>query len=70
MSGSEISTLTLGLINASNNIKYLNNNIRDLSNNLAEIDKFLEDIYTKLDYDDNKFNQYLVKLQDLSNNIG
>lgn len=70
MSSRDIRKLTLGLINASNNIKLLNNNIEDLSNNLNDINNFLENIYTAIDYDDSKFTQYINTLNDLSNNIG
>ena len=70
MSVSDLPTLTLQLINASNNIKFLNNNIEDLVNSLDAIDKFLEDIYKTLDYDDSKYNEYISKLDNLSNKIG
>tara|TARA_B100001758_G_C18166718_1_gene482026 strand:+ start:272 stop:484 length:213 start_codon:yes stop_codon:yes gene_type:complete len=70
MSSRDVSKLTLGLVNASNNIKLLNNNIKDLSNNLNDINNFLENIYTTLDYQDNKFLEYINILNDLSNNVG
>ena len=69
MSANELPSLTLQLINASNNIRFLNNNIEDLSNNLEIINNFLEDIYYKLEYDDSKYSEYLSKLTDISNRI-
>ena len=69
MSGIELARITLLLINASNNIRYLTNNIQDLSNNLTEINNLLEDIYTTLDYDDSKFDEYITELNNIANII-
>tara|TARA_B100000214_G_C23906594_1_gene599168 strand:- start:435 stop:650 length:216 start_codon:yes stop_codon:yes gene_type:complete len=65
----ETSNLTLAYINTTNNISQLENNIRDTNNNVQKINNIVDDLFNKLQIDENSIMNYKALLMDISNNI-